>query len=216
MFIFLSLITLCTLRTDGRSIRFETAFAFKISRDCSYKNSVPNRSITRNGHGYGCFRSKVIWNYQRSGETGGYFIGAEGFRHHNGCAADILINEIHNGHTRHKTRLIVELNGSFGWFDLIACHKSFDFLSEFATEVTAHIRIDQKKGTVEEGALWYQEALPAESVLCGLLQADKPRGKAIESAELLKRVQTREDMQFGGKATTGMGFARLVTSGTGA
>ncbi len=94
--------------------------------------------------------------------------------------------------------------------------KSFDFLSEFATEVTAHIRIDQKTGTVEEGALWYQEALPAESVLCGLVQADKPRGKAMESAELLKRVQTREDMQFGGKATTGMGFARLVTSNTGA
>ena len=40
--------------------------------------------------------------------------------------------------------------------------QSFDHLAEFATEVTAHIAIDDTTGTVADGALWYQEALPAE------------------------------------------------------
>ena len=95
--------------------------------------------------------------------------------------------------------------------------KNFDFLAEFATEVSAHIRIKPETGTVEEGALWYQEALPAESILSGILQADKPRRPGAPPAlELLNRVTTRDDMQFGGKATTGMGFARLITKNAGA
>jgi CRISPR-associated protein Cmr4 len=91
--------------------------------------------------------------------------------------------------------------------------KSFDFLAEFATEVAAHIRIDQAKGTVEDGALWYQEALPAESILAGLLQVDQPRRAGLPgAAALLDAVNENGNIQFGGKASTGMGFARFVPS----
>jgi CRISPR-associated protein Cmr4 len=92
--------------------------------------------------------------------------------------------------------------------------KSFDFLSEFATEVSAHIAIDDEKGTVKDGMLWYQEALPAESVLSGILHADKPRrsGNGMTADSVLDLVLTPKDIQFGGKASTGMGFARFIAA----
>ncbi len=90
--------------------------------------------------------------------------------------------------------------------------KSFDFLSEFATEISAHIAIDDKTGTVADGALWYQEALPAESILCGVMQADKPRNgaKDLTAEALLDTIAETGAVQFGGKAGTGLGVARFV------
>jgi CRISPR-associated protein Cmr4 len=90
--------------------------------------------------------------------------------------------------------------------------KSFDFLAEFATEVSAHIAIDDEKGTVKEGMLWYQEALPAETVLAGMLQADPPRPNptGLTADAVLDLVGARENLQFGGKASTGMGMARFI------
>ncbi|MGK3997468.1 type III-B CRISPR module RAMP protein Cmr4 [Sorangium sp. So ce1024] len=41
----------------------------------------------------------------------------------------------------------------------------FTFLAEHATEVVTRIRIDPATGTVQDGALWSEESLPAESVL---------------------------------------------------
>jgi len=89
--------------------------------------------------------------------------------------------------------------------------KSFDFFSEFATEVSAHIAIDDASGVVREHMLWYQEALPAESILCGIVQADAPRGNArLTDTDVLDRIGIRSDLQFGGKASTGLGLVRLV------
>lgn len=41
----------------------------------------------------------------------------------------------------------------------------FRFLTEHATEVVARIRINSETGTVDAGALWSEESLPAESIL---------------------------------------------------
>ena len=75
-------------------------------------------------------------------------------------------------------------------------------------------KLDDKSGTVKEGALWYQEALPAESVLSGILQADKPRrnGNGLSAESVLDMVTVRQDLQLGGKASTGMGWARFIPS----
>ena len=93
--------------------------------------------------------------------------------------------------------------------------KNFDFLAEFATEVNAHVAINDSTGTVEDGALWYQEALPAESILCGILQADKPRSgdRNITAQSLLDEVKQTTSVQFGGKAGTGQGVARFIPVG---
>jgi CRISPR-associated protein Cmr4 len=91
--------------------------------------------------------------------------------------------------------------------------KSFHFLAEFATEVTAHVKIDHKTGTVEQGALWYQEALPAETVLVSLLRAEDRKGQTPSGDGVLKAVGVARYLQLGGKATTGQGVVRLVPAG---
>ena len=42
-----------------------------------------------------------------------------------------------------------------------------DFVT-LSTEVIARIKIDPKTGTVKKGALWYEEYLPADSILYSL------------------------------------------------
>ena len=68
-----------------------------------------------------------------------------------------------------------------------------------------------------EGALWTEESLPPESVLIGVLGADKSRHQSvrIEPDEVIsKALPSRETaLQFGGKATVGHGRCRLVRLG---
>ena len=87
----------------------------------------------------------------------------------------------------------------------------FTFLCESGTEVNAHIRIDSKTGIVKEGALWYEEALPVESILTGHVWCDKVFVNGITSDDLFERFCGRElAIQIGGKASTGKGLVRCV------
>ena len=93
--------------------------------------------------------------------------------------------------------------------------ETMTFLWETATQVDARIRINDKTHVVQEGALWYEESLPAESILVGLLAADRPRRPGhdpLTAAILLDHVigEGRKDLQFGGKATVGRGRAQMV------
>ncbi|HEY0556751.1 MAG TPA: type III-B CRISPR module RAMP protein Cmr4 [Thermoanaerobaculia bacterium] len=91
------------------------------------------------------------------------------------------------------------------------------FLLETAMEVQAHIRLDNDTKTVERGGLWYQESLPTESVLAGLVVAadvTAAKGRSEQTAAaLLNHVAslTTGLVQLGGKATTGQGscFVRI-------
>src|SRR5690606_27268101 len=90
------------------------------------------------------------------------------------------------------------------------------FFVETATEVTARIRLDGERLTVEKGGLWYEEALPTETILTGLVQTRTLRkdGKTFIAAEdALTNLRTilgkRNVVQLGGKATVGRGVCRL-------
>lgn len=91
-------------------------------------------------------------------------------------------------------------------------------LLDTATEVSAHIRLNNETKTVERGALWYQESLPAESVLTGLsIAADvtAANGRSERTAKaLIDHVTslTKGLVQLGGKATVGQGtcFVRIA------
>jgi len=96
--------------------------------------------------------------------------------------------------------------------------ETMSFFWEMCTQVDARVRID-KGGVVQDGALWYEESLPAETVLVGISTASKPfRRKKDKSpmtetpADLLKYClgKPRSDLQFGGKATVGRGRSRLI------
>lgn len=87
-----------------------------------------------------------------------------------------------------------------------------NFLVQSATEITARIRLQSEHKTVERGGLWYEEALPAESVLYGLCVATKI--KVDNEAEVFAAVRNAiwnakkqpRPLQFGGKATVGRGL----------
>lgn len=110
-----------------------------------------------------------------------------------------------------------------------------NFLLNTATEVIARIQLQADTKTVKDGALWYEEALPAESILYGLIVAspvvkpkvrpydkvartygkpDAPKGYDLEQSEqfIFGGIAkcTKPALQFGGKATVGRGVCRAV------
>jgi CRISPR-associated protein Cmr4 len=91
--------------------------------------------------------------------------------------------------------------------------ETMTFLWETATQVDARVRLDEQTRTVAPGALWLEESLPPETLLLGLLAADRSRRKEVpmETGEVLDFALPGEQvLQFGGKATTGRGRCRMV------
>ncbi|MBM3268575.1 MAG: type III-B CRISPR module RAMP protein Cmr4 [Candidatus Sericytochromatia bacterium] len=92
--------------------------------------------------------------------------------------------------------------------------ETMTFLWETATQVDTRVRLDPKTRTVAKGALWTEESLPAETVLLGLIAADrsrKPGQEDLKPAGVLKvALPGEETLQFGGKATVGRGRCRMV------
>lgn len=92
---------------------------------------------------------------------------------------------------------------------------AFAFLLNTATEITARVALKDDTKTVDN--LWYEEALPTETILAGLVVAtpvDKsypkqqyPNPQAAVFKDLTGLVQG--SLQFGGKATVGRGICRL-------
>ena len=91
----------------------------------------------------------------------------------------------------------------------------FSFLADTATEIRARIKIDDATRVVQRGALWYEENLPAESVLWGVIGISKARDKSGKMAEELAALLPGKplDLQIGGKHTVGRGLCRLVVKG---
>lgn len=88
----------------------------------------------------------------------------------------------------------------------------FAFLLETATQVTARIRLQDDTKTVVEGQLWYEEALPAESVLYGLVVATPIKATKLKPEQILSTIRTLTTtmIQLGGSATIGRGLCQLT------
>lgn len=89
------------------------------------------------------------------------------------------------------------------------------FLWETATQVDTRVRIDGETRTVARGALWMEESLPPETLLIGLLAADRSRkegeGSDLTPSAVLDTALPKEKaLQFGGKATVGRGRCRMI------
>ncbi|MEW6405861.1 MAG: type III-B CRISPR module RAMP protein Cmr4 [Chloroflexota bacterium] len=82
------------------------------------------------------------------------------------------------------------------------------FLLETATEVVARIALEDETKTVKRGALWYEESLPAESVLSGLVIAAEVKAKPESVFNAISTIVARP-LQFGGDATVGRGLCSL-------
>ena len=94
----------------------------------------------------------------------------------------------------------------------------FGFLAETATELRTRISIDENTGTVKQGALWFEEHLPAESVLWGVYALDDSRvpGKPQAAEDLARALHAHLAeagealLQIGGQAGVGRGLVRLL------
>jgi CRISPR-associated protein Cmr4 len=89
----------------------------------------------------------------------------------------------------------------------------FNFLIETATEITARIKLLEGSKTVQDGGLWYEEALPAETILSGIVLVNPMPSTKITETEIFKILQsltTGKAVQFGGKATVGRGMCRVL------
>jgi len=94
-----------------------------------------------------------------------------------------------------KGRFVLLSNGDFSHFVKNAC------------EVSQHIKIDPKTGTVEGGFLFNLEAVPAETLFFAPVTAlSRANG---ELAELETLLQDKPVLQFGGDSTTGLGFCTV-------
>lgn len=95
----------------------------------------------------------------------------------------------------------------------------FGFLADTATEVRARIRLNDETGTVARGALWWEENLPAESVLWGILGIGpgRMRNAPCSADEVASRLRTGVGhgklLQIGGKASVGRGLVRFLAAG---
>jgi CRISPR-associated protein Cmr4 len=89
------------------------------------------------------------------------------------------------------------------------------FLSEHATDVVARIALQEDTKTVKKGGLWYEESLPTESILVGLVYVQPVKQVGKTSAELMNKATPlmNVSIQLGGKATVGRGRCQLRLSG---
>ncbi|GHG09757.1 type III-B CRISPR module RAMP protein Cmr4 [Deinococcus piscis] len=76
----------------------------------------------------------------------------------------------------------------------------FSYFAQTATEVSAHIRLEAEAKTVASGALWYEETLPAESLLSSFVIG----GAWPADTKVL---------QVGGKGTVGRGLLQVSEVG---
>jgi CRISPR-associated protein Cmr4 len=90
------------------------------------------------------------------------------------------------------------------------------FLLRTAIEVTARIRLDEGSKTVAQGGLWYEEALPTETVLSGLALTT-PRPGKLSASEIQQELDTlmKLPLQLGGKSTVGRGLCRVTITDLG-
>lgn len=116
--------------------------------------------------------------------------------------ATMVFNGIDNGFT---DRLIVLPDNDF-----------VDFVT-LSTEVNARIRIDPATGTVQAGALWYEENVPPETVFYSYCFAGNSRiaNKEIMKAEDVLNFLMQDKVfppcfQLGGNSSLGKGILRRV------
>ncbi len=85
------------------------------------------------------------------------------------------------------------------------------FLLEQATEVRARIRLEEETKVVAQGALWYQESLPTETILVSMLTAFPPKYTQLSTDQVFEKINPLFDslIQFGGNATIGEGFCKV-------
>jgi CRISPR-associated protein Cmr4 len=106
-----------------------------------------------------------------------------------------------------KERLVILSNGMMSHFVNTAC------------EIAQHVRISDETGTAEGGGLFNQENVPSDCLFYSVLHATGSRvpdgDLKVKTAEdalaaFSKKINDRKVFQFGGDASTGLGFCSVT------
>ena len=110
---------------------------------------------------------------------------------------------------------------------LLISDEMFDYAASYCTEIQTNIKINSKTGTAEDGALRYQEFLPADSVLYTIVHYSgrdfgeiKNDDKQNPLADLVKNMNAeviknhvedtiKDFIQIGGDETLGKGICKI-------
>jgi CRISPR-associated protein Cmr4 len=98
---------------------------------------------------------------------------------------------------------------------VIVNNDNFVHLANHATPVNAHIAIETITKTVKEGALWYEETLPPETLRYVSLSANDARnGGSYMPADTILNMATglfseKPWLRIGGNETVGMGWCAV-------
>jgi len=91
-----------------------------------------------------------------------------------------------------------------------------DFVNLYC-EVNARIKINPDTGTVDKGALWYEEFLPTDTIMYSVLLTSPSFGKSdkLNGQEVMENLTNDfpEMVQMGGDATIGKGLMRIALLG---
>ena len=101
----------------------------------------------------------------------------------------------------------------FGERFVVVHDDMFCTLTETATEVVARIALDDRKKVVKQGALWYEEAIPAEAIFASPLINAARNGDDDLIGDYLAK-QKLSPIQIGGNASVGRGLMRVVLNGS--
>ena len=95
---------------------------------------------------------------------------------------------------------------------LLISDEMFDYCVSSCTEIQTQIKINSKTGTAQEGALRYQELLPADTLLYSIVYYSKSAGLNEFQAETIqKHIEDvlKDFIQIGGDETLGRGICKV-------
>ncbi|MGL6260382.1 type III-B CRISPR module RAMP protein Cmr4 [Vibrio sp. WXL210] len=94
----------------------------------------------------------------------------------------------------------------------IISNDHFNYLCRAAIPLQARIAINSQTKVVVDGALWYEESLPPETIMYNCLSFSSGRGRLTMAAEQVSDlfdkhlISSRNYLQVGGNTTVGMGW----------
>src|SRR5690625_1560435 len=97
------------------------------------------------------------------------------------------------------------LEGAKGRWVLLS-DTDFSHFALNATQINQHVRINDETGTAEDGGLFDEETVPSETLFFSAI-TDMPYECDRES--VIEYFSSEQLMQFGGNATTGLGFCTV-------
>ena len=96
---------------------------------------------------------------------------------------------------------------------LVVSEAVFGYLCDMAMDVHARVRLKEESKTTDGRGLWYEESLPAESILWATVAADPVNGmnaQQVMGAFVKDGSKPLARTQLGGKETIGRGIVRCL------